>query len=509
MPTTYGFILFSDLKGFSKLSKEDLASFYEKCIPELEKEIREYKNEAQENFVWNTWGDAIIAILVEKQQILGLSFAYRDFFRTNRIAKSLKLIPRISCHFGDFALIDDRLRGGKNAFSNDINTTARIEPITRPGEIFVSIDFVNEIKKDSSITNIEFDELGMIPLAKGFGEKEIFRLRKKDEPAQIIDKLISIDFSGALPEVKPIDMLQNDEINNYITEIKTKELFIKKRSQFLEYINKKISKLKSGVEIEQCDSNSQIDNVKKDLYFVKIVNLAKRYGCYKEGLKFIEVIEESFINVDNINKVYPFKYNVELFKIKANFLTRTGNYEEASNLIYGLWNFGVKDSDTLSMLAAQYKRKAVYRDNTTLDDDTDFNLLERAYHIYLQAFKLNMEDYYPVINAAYLSKILYYHKIGESGVGDRIKLSDYIISVWDKHKGKQGWWLDSTLAEAFLLKDDCYEAKIRFDDALGKYSPDYFERESTVEQIKIYQKLINQTENDRITEIIELIKTKY
>ncbi len=68
------------------------------------------------------------------------------------------------------------------------------------------------------------------------------------------------------------------------------------------------------------------------------------------------------MNVNGL-KVYPYYLDFELLKLKANCLTRLGKYEEASNIMYALWHlcegFKLNDTDTLSMLAAQYKRRAI------------------------------------------------------------------------------------------------------------------------------------------------------
>ncbi|MGG1254166.1 hypothetical protein ABE205_11530 [Brevibacillus agri] len=54
-----GYIIFSDLKGFSKLSEPELRTFYKDVMSELATHLRPFIERAA---VWNTWGDAFVAV---------------------------------------------------------------------------------------------------------------------------------------------------------------------------------------------------------------------------------------------------------------------------------------------------------------------------------------------------------------------------------------------------------------------------------------------------------------
>ena len=78
---------------------------------------------------------------------------------------------------------------------------ARIEPITRPGEIFVSKEFKEAFMEQiGNRANVEFERLGVIPLAKSYGEHELFQMVKKYESKPIINKLFELDLPCALPK---------------------------------------------------------------------------------------------------------------------------------------------------------------------------------------------------------------------------------------------------------------------------------------------------------------------
>ncbi|GHU23445.1 hypothetical protein FACS1894172_08270 [Spirochaetia bacterium] len=93
---------------------------------------------------------------------------------------------------------------------------------------------------------------------------------------------------------------------------------------------------------------------------------------------------------------------------------------------------------------------------------------------------MNIEDYYPVINAAYI-----YMMIGGSKKKKGRKLAQYIITSWGNLKDNN-WWRQATIAEAQLLLGDYLESENTFKEAVEAGKPDKFMLETTREQIKIY-----------------------
>ena len=448
-----GFIIFSDLKGFSKLTEPEIRLFYGSLIPPLAKTVKPYKERAK---ALNTWGDAIVAIFENAQVAVDFALNYRDFFREfNFEALGMRqLLPRIACHFGEFEVFDDEVLGNTNILGTNINAAARLEPVTRSGQIYVTKPFKEAIERlPQKLDYIVFDDLGIIPLAKDFGEIEVFRLHKTEEKQQIIDKILKIDLSWALPQALKASKGEEDLIAFY-RKSPNKERLLNLISQ------------------ENTDDNS-------GEFILEIANVCKDYGLYQEAINFILKAEDYSLDVNGL-KVYPYKHNQKLLKLKANCLTRLGGFEEAANIVYGLWQSGMKDPDTLSMLAAQYKRRALSNGTEFSKDNINLDLLTRSKDLYLEAFRINIDDYYPAINVAYLYKM-----IGGLGSGKGVKLAAYIIDAWGDREGKE-WWLDSTLAEAELLLDDYEEFEIKMLKAIDKYRPDYFERKAVSEQIQIY-----------------------
>jgi tetratricopeptide (TPR) repeat protein len=368
------------------------------------------------------------------------------------------------------------LEGNKNVIGLNINTTARIEPITRPNEIYVTEDFKTRIESKPILNsfNVKFDELGEIPLAKDFGLYNLYRLRQSNEKEKIINRILKQDLSAILPEAKEVTKEQKTEIK-YLRSILSVEI-----------LNKNLI-LNKIIHNECLNEN----------YLFEIAKIYKEFGLYGNSLQVIHKIKNKTQNIDNLNLTL-FKYKKELMKLESNCLTRLGKYEDASNLIYGAWQLGNKDSDTLSMLAAQYKRRALTNDNNIVDKNKiNTALLNRALNLYIEAFRLNIEDYYPAVNIAYLYKI-----IGGENEGKGNKFAQYIIDTWgDK---VNNWWLSSSILECEIIIGDFENLDKRFEESINKYSPTNFDKQSTLAQIELYKKLVGTTTT--LEKIIKLLK---
>ncbi len=465
-----GFIIFTDLKGYSKLSENEAELFFTELNPALSTQIKPYLSRAE---AFNTWGDAVIAAFSDGKDAIDLMLNYRDFFN-NFDFTSLGmtcLMPRIGGHYGELFTFQDRILGRMNMYGSNVNTAARIEPVTRAGEIFVTRQFKEAIGQAAlPFDYISFDELGFVELAKSFGERELFRLRYDFENPQVIDKIYAMDLSGALPpspdltseELKLIDRYASCNDTNFTT--------------FL--------------------GSDKIQDRSGEFYF-RLAIICKNFGLYCEAISFVHKLENNFIETAGL-KMFPYKHRQDVLKLKANCLTRLGQYQEASDIVYSLWQQGMKDSDTLSMLAAQYKRRAlVGTDDTISIDKVNRELLLKAKDLYLEAFRRNIEDYYPAINAAYL-----YRFLGGSESDNGIKLARYVMDSWQNREG-ENWWLDSTLAESLILQDSLPKAEVTFAKALDRHHPDSFERSATITQINTYAILsYKETELKRIIDLL-------
>lgn len=461
-----GFIIFTDLKGYSRLEDDKYEKFLDYNIKPLAEELETYKAKAK---VWNTWGDALIAVFEEAHHAVWLMLTYRKFFQKNQ---TLGLNARISGHYGEMKIFQDPLQKNsiENAIGKDINIAARIEPITFPGEIFVSKQFKENIEPYPELTSmVEFQCVGNHILPKEAGEIVLYRMFPEYEDEWNVNNLF--------PMTTPNSISQLPTLKN-------------QHSKTIDLIKEKCYSLATIKEIE--DYLSTITIPKDDGHFcVEIANLCKSFGFYEWGIKWADAAQNYQVKVGSL-VIHPFQYDQKVLKIKSNSYTRLGDYHNAADITYGLWEGGQKNSDTLSMLAAQLKRKAL--SVTPLDRTT----LQQSLDLYLEAFRFNGEDYYPAINAAYIQKIL--------KKSDAFHLASYIANKWKElwDPNEQNWYLYCTLAETQLILEQYESAARRMEKAILYGKPTFFEKQAALEQIQQYLKIMNlEKEGENVVKLLQ------
>ena len=184
-------MMFSDLKGYSKLQDEHVPSFLD---------FLEKLNEAMEKIdsdldSVNTWGDAIFAVADTATKIADFGLRYCDIIES--LGKKYPEFPfpiraRISLHSGPVFVAQDPFIKKLNFYGGHINRAARLEPVTAVGQVYATQQFVSLLHGE---TNDERNEciqkglkyydrysteyVGVIALAKSFGQQEVYHLRWK------------------------------------------------------------------------------------------------------------------------------------------------------------------------------------------------------------------------------------------------------------------------------------------------------------------------------------------
>jgi class 3 adenylate cyclase len=463
-----GFIVFSDLKGFSTMKhKKDVENFFQHTLAILSNKIEDELNKA---IIHNTWGDAIIGIFTNGFDAIDMMLKYRDFFKHYHITEDTKLVPRIAGHFGEIYMYQDPFLNSWNAIGKNVNIAARIEPVTRAGEIYVTEDFKKQFDEMNENKMLcEFDQLNEIKLPKGEESIPLFRMRPKEEEVCIIEKLQSIP-KGFLPEV-PADGM--NEVEKEQLKLLNEELKQKQFAHVLELLN--------------VTHYNNRDKYSGNMV-IKLAEICKGLGLYEKALSYIQTAENSNVSHEYF-KFQPFGHDRKIQKLKADCISRLGTEEHFKNAADILYHLTVhsRDADTLSMLAAQLKRYAFLDQHG--DEPFNEKLLQNSLEVYTEAFSLNYEDFYPAINTAYLLLML---SKKEPGYKEKGKLlARHIITKWEHQKGST-WWLDSTIAQAEMLLGHFGVAEELLKHALQKHENalTVFELQSTEYQMRQYLKLI-------------------
>lgn len=171
-------LLFADFVGFSKLSEEDTPGFVE-LLRRVSDRMAALGRKAE---FLNTWGDAIFAVLGTAEEMVGYALDLRASLRDARATEGVPshVDLRTGLHAGPVFEVTDPLTGRPNLYGAHVNRAARIEPITVPGEIYASEQFVALLLSETAGRRgpepWEIEYVGTLSLAKAYGDQKLYHL---------------------------------------------------------------------------------------------------------------------------------------------------------------------------------------------------------------------------------------------------------------------------------------------------------------------------------------------
>ncbi len=182
-------MLFCDLMHFSKLDDADIPRFIYMLKTVEEQISRKYKP-----LMLSTWGDAIFLVMNDAMELAALALDLakwiEDAGSTDKgFPHALKI--RTSLHAGPVYETHDPLTKRLNFWGQAITRTARLEPVTVPGEVYATQPFVALLSSEQAMRESEATQMGEhyhppfssvyvgeIALAKAFGKEPIYHLRR-------------------------------------------------------------------------------------------------------------------------------------------------------------------------------------------------------------------------------------------------------------------------------------------------------------------------------------------
>jgi class 3 adenylate cyclase len=173
-------MLFADVVGYSNLAEEDTPAFLLNFLGAIALIVRD--SERQPDFV-NTWGDGLFMVFDTVQDAADFALRLRDAVRETEWQQHglpAGTSIRIGMHTGPVFPAMDPLVGRPSYFGSHVVRAARIEPITAPGSVYVSAE-LGCVLAASGDVRFTTDYLGVQPLAKGFGQAPLYRLRRCSE----------------------------------------------------------------------------------------------------------------------------------------------------------------------------------------------------------------------------------------------------------------------------------------------------------------------------------------
>ncbi len=171
-------LLFSDMKGFSHMTERDCVIFCQNFFSGVQQHVLAKYDDGI--ILQNTWGDALHVVLDDVVTAGRIALDLRDWVAEyDWIGAGMKSAPkiRIGLHAGVVSKIDDPITGSFNFVGHNTSKTARIEPITNEGQIFVSQPFTAllALRTDHDMT---CEYVGMKVLPKKFGTISVYLLNR-------------------------------------------------------------------------------------------------------------------------------------------------------------------------------------------------------------------------------------------------------------------------------------------------------------------------------------------
>ncbi len=187
-------MLFADVVHYSQLGEEHLSAF----LVLLDKIRERFEQTGEPIALVEAWGDALYVVMEGARAALRIAFALRSAFRDldhAALGLPLQLNVRIGLHAGPVFRGVHPLTARVIYSGSQVNRAARIEPITMPGEVYGSREFVALLTAEENAARHEAafrrqawapwyraEYLGVIDLPKQHGTQTIYHLLPEDAP---------------------------------------------------------------------------------------------------------------------------------------------------------------------------------------------------------------------------------------------------------------------------------------------------------------------------------------
>ena len=143
-------MLFGDVKGFSKLNDEQLPIFARSVLGAMAAVVQRYGDRVGHR---NTWGDALYVVLTDVASAAACALEVQDAMSAINLEDDglpAHLALRLSGHVGPVFPIRDPVIDELAFMGSRVSRTARIEPVTLPGSVYVSEPFAAALELEGT-----------------------------------------------------------------------------------------------------------------------------------------------------------------------------------------------------------------------------------------------------------------------------------------------------------------------------------------------------------------------
>jgi hypothetical protein len=177
-PRSVHAMLFADVKGFSRLPDAQMGVFLDAVMTPLATTLDRYDADI---LFRNSWGDGLYVVLRDVTAAASCALALQDTMRDLDPA-AVGLPPtlglRIGAHVGPVFEAVDPIRRERNYYGVEVTRTARIEPRTPEGDVYVTDPFAALIALEQP-EDLSCQYVGHIPTAKDYGTFPMYVLKRR------------------------------------------------------------------------------------------------------------------------------------------------------------------------------------------------------------------------------------------------------------------------------------------------------------------------------------------
>jgi class 3 adenylate cyclase len=169
-------LLFADVKGFSKLREEHAPGFFNAFLGAVPKVLAANNIEPLE---MSSRGDGLYMVFGSAEDAARFSWELSNAMGAiNWAGMNLPADThiRIALHAGPVFIAIDPVNRYLAHYGSHVTRAARVEPIVVPGQILVTEPFAAVLAAQAASAFV-CDLVGIEPLAKGYGESRLYRLR--------------------------------------------------------------------------------------------------------------------------------------------------------------------------------------------------------------------------------------------------------------------------------------------------------------------------------------------
>jgi hypothetical protein len=171
-------MLFGDVKGFSKLGEKQLPVFTEHVLGAIARTVERYGTAIDFR---NTWGDGLYLVVKDAETAADCALELQRTMAEvpfERLGLPATMGLRLSGHFGPVFPLYDPVLQKTSYMGSHVSRTARIEPVTPEGMVYVTDAFAAVLAATRQ-PRFVCQYMGVVPAAKDYGTMRMFALARR------------------------------------------------------------------------------------------------------------------------------------------------------------------------------------------------------------------------------------------------------------------------------------------------------------------------------------------